>query len=100
MPLLEVENLSVSYVTASGTIRAVRSFSLELAAGESCALVGETGSGKSTVALALVGLLGSNARVVTGEIRFDGVSLLHADERLGNRCAARKSARFSDSRGA
>jgi oligopeptide/dipeptide ABC transporter ATP-binding protein len=101
MPLLEVENLSVSYNTASGTIHAVRDFSLELAAGESCALVGETGSGKTTVALALVGLLGGNGRVATGEIRFDGVSLLNADRETWKQVRGKRIGTiFQDSRGA
>jgi oligopeptide/dipeptide ABC transporter ATP-binding protein len=101
MPLLEVENLSVSYVTASGTIHAVRDFSLELAAGESCALVGETGSGKSTIALALVGLLGGNGRVAAGEIRFDGVSLSNADRETWKQVRGKKIGTiFQDSRGA
>ena len=101
MPLLEVESLSVSYATASGTIHAVRDFSLELAAGESCALVGETGSGKSTVALALVGLLGGNGRVPAGEIRFDGVSLSNADRETWKQVRGKKIGTiFQDSRGA
>ena len=101
MPLMEVENLSVSYTTASGTIHAVRDFSLELAAGESCALVGETGSGKSTVALALVGLLGTNGRVASGEIRLDAVPLANAGRETWKQVRGKKIGTiFQDSRGA
>jgi oligopeptide/dipeptide ABC transporter ATP-binding protein len=81
MLLLELEHLCVSYPTASGAIRAVRDLSLQVKAGESLALVGETGSGKSTAALALMGLLESNARIDAGEIRFEGVPLSFTDHR-------------------
>ena len=63
MSLLELLNLSVSYPVPAGVVHAVRGVSLRIEAGESLALVGETASGKSTVALALIGLLPGNARV-------------------------------------
>lgn len=101
MPLLEVENLSVSYHTALGPIRAVRDVSLQLGVGESLALVGETGSGKSTVALALMGLLESNARVETGKIRFESALLAPTDRRSWGQLRGRKIGMvFQDARGA
>jgi oligopeptide/dipeptide ABC transporter ATP-binding protein len=101
MALLEVEKLSVFYHTASGPIRAVRDLSFELAAGESLALVGETGSGKSSVALALLGLLDSKGRAATGEIRFEGLPLSTAHRRSWNAVRGRKiGIVFQDTRGA
>lgn len=101
MALLEVEKLSVFYHTASGPIRAVRDLSLELAAGESLALVGETGSGKSSVALALLGLLESSGRAAAGEIRFEGLPLSLANRRSWNAVRGRKiGIVFQDTRGA
>jgi oligopeptide/dipeptide ABC transporter ATP-binding protein len=85
MALLEVENLSVCYQTALGSVHAVREVSFQLAAGESLALVGETGSGKSTVALALMGLLDGNARIQSGTIRFMDAALAPEDSRAWSR---------------
>ncbi len=76
MTLLEVEKLSISYHTSRGIVRAVRDVTFNLAKSESLALVGETGSGKSTIALSILGLQGKEARLEGGEIRFHGKSLL------------------------
>jgi len=70
-PLLQVQQLSVSYATPSGTLPAVRDVSFEIAAGETLALIGETGCGKSTIAFAILGLLGREARIDGGEILFE-----------------------------
>ncbi len=69
-PLLEVRDLSIAYRSQSGLVRAVRGVSFQIREGETVALVGETGSGKSTVALALLGLLEN--QVQSGEILFNG----------------------------
>jgi oligopeptide/dipeptide ABC transporter ATP-binding protein len=81
MALLEVDRLSVSYLTTSGVVKAVRDLSLQLHAGETLALLGETGSGKSTVAQALIGLLPANARIDSGEFCIMGrrSSAIHTD---------------------
>lgn len=55
--LLELNNLTVEFPSASGQVAAVREISLALDAGETLALVGESGSGKSVTALAIMGLL-------------------------------------------
>ncbi len=100
MTLLEVKDLSISYRTKSGCLRAVRNFGLELVAGESLALVGETGSGKSTVALALMGLLDGNAVVDAGEIRFEGKTLSTNDTGAWSQVRGRKIGLvFQDARG-
>jgi oligopeptide/dipeptide ABC transporter ATP-binding protein len=77
-PLLDVVGLSVHYVSARGTrvVRAVDDVSLRVDAGETLGIVGESGSGKSTLALALLRLLPPAARIVGGEIRFEGEDLM------------------------
>jgi oligopeptide/dipeptide ABC transporter ATP-binding protein len=74
MTLLAVEQLSVSLATARGPLNAVREVSFELAAGETLALVGESGCGKSMTALALLGLTPQGS-AIGGEIRLQGQSL-------------------------
>ena len=71
-PLLSVENLSVAFHTEHGIVRAVDSVSLSVKAGETLAIVGESGSGESVTALSILGLLGDNARITGGRTRFDG----------------------------
>lgn len=75
-PLLEIDDLVVSYGTAKGVVHAVNNVSLQVHAGQITAIVGESGSGKSTTAQAVIGLLADNAEVDSGEIRFQGRSLV------------------------
>ena len=74
-PILEIENLSISYFTRAGEIPAVVDFNMVLHEGESIGLVGESGCGKSTMAMAIMQYLGNNAKVVKGTIKFQGVDL-------------------------
>ncbi len=78
-PLLEIDRLSVSYFTRAGEIPAVVDFSLTIGAGESVGLVGESGCGKSTVAIALLRALGTNGAIVGGGVRFRGRDLAALD---------------------
>ncbi len=71
-PVLEIENLCISYFTRAGEIPAVQDFNLTVYEGESVGLVGESGCGKSTVAMAIMRYLGSNGGIVGGSIRFRG----------------------------
>jgi len=78
--LLEVEDLSVSFRTDRGWVRAVDSVNLHVAPGETLAIVGESGSGKSVTALSILRLLGDSGQVDRGRILFDGSDLLELDD--------------------
>ncbi len=71
-PVLQIENLGISYFVRAGEIPAVPDFSLTLRRGESFGLVGESGCGKSTVAMAIMRYLGANGAIVRGRILFEG----------------------------
>jgi peptide/nickel transport system ATP-binding protein len=73
-PLLQVEDLRVTFDTRGGSVSAVEGISFSVAAGRTLCLVGESGSGKSATALAIMGLLGPNARC-RGRILFEGMDL-------------------------
>ncbi|MBV8481153.1 MAG: ABC transporter ATP-binding protein [Actinobacteria bacterium] len=79
-PVLEVENLTVSFPTDEGTVQAVRGVGFSLHPGRVLGIAGESGSGKSVTALAIMGLLPRNARVA-GSVRFRGEELLGKRDR-------------------
>ena len=90
-PIMQLENLAVTFQTPRGAFRAVRSASLEIARGEVVGLVGESGCGKSTVAFAMMGYLPGTANV-EGSVRFEGMDISEfSDSELrelrGNRIA-------------
>ncbi|SLN40382.1 Oligopeptide transport ATP-binding protein OppD [Roseivivax jejudonensis] len=91
MPLLEIENLNITFDTGDGTVHAVNDLSLALDRGETLGIVGESGSGKSQTAFAILGLLARNGRA-TGSIRFDGDEILNAPARTLNRIRAERIA--------
>ena len=74
-PILEIDKLSISFFTRLREIPAVMDFSVSVRPGEAVGLVGESGCGKSTVALGVMQDLGKNGRVVGGTIRFKGRDL-------------------------
>ena len=74
-PILEIENLSISFFTRLREIPAVMDFSCTVMPGEAMGLVGESGCGKSTVALGVMRDLGVNGRIVGGTIKFKGRDL-------------------------
>lgn len=76
MPLLEVRNLKTYFFTSRGLVKAIGGISFTLDEGETLALVGESGCGKSMTALSLLRLVPPPGRVVEGEIFFDGENLL------------------------
>ena len=71
-PVLEIENLSVSFMTRTAEVPAVMDFSMEVNEGDAMGLVGESGCGKSTVALAIMNYLGGNGKIVGGSIKYRG----------------------------
>ena len=77
-----MKNLSVAYRVADGsTHRAVENASFEIGAGEVLGLMGESGCGKTSIALALLGLLGKEQAQVSGSIEFRGKELFTTSER-------------------
>jgi len=74
-PVLEVNDLAVSFPSESGRVRAVRGLSYQVSPGEVLGIVGESGSGKSVSSLAVMGLLPPQARI-TGSIKFQGRELI------------------------
>ena len=82
-PILQIEHLSISFFTRLREIPAVMDFSCTVMAGEAMGLVGESGCGKSTVALAVMRDLGKNGRITGGRILFKGRDLITmGDEEL------------------
>ena len=80
-PLLTLDDLRIGYRRVDGDRRAVNGVSLSIEPGETVALVGESASGKTALALALLRLLPPNARVAAqSHIRFDGADLLTLPE--------------------
>jgi len=80
VPLLRVRDLAVSFSSESGDVLAVKGVSFDIPAGETLAIVGESGSGKSTTAMAIIALLAGNGRVTGGSIEFDGRELVGMPE--------------------
>ncbi|WP_285739532.1 ABC transporter ATP-binding protein [Kitasatospora phosalacinea] len=80
-PLLEVDDLHVEFRTPRGTVRAVNGLGYTLHAGQTLALLGESGSGKSVAALAVMGLLPTPpARITRGAVRLHGRDLLRLSD--------------------
>ncbi len=81
IPVLQVDGLSVEVRTITGTLRAVNEVSFEARRGETLALLGESGCGKSMTATALVGLLEPVADIVGGTAKLGDVDLITADRK-------------------
>jgi len=77
---LHVENLTVSFKTNQGMVRAVRGIDFELYEGETLAIVGESGSGKSVSSRTIMGILAGNGVIDDGSIIYEGQDLTEVDE--------------------
>ena len=78
--ILQVNNLTVSFKTDNGIVKAVRGVSFDLERGETLCIVGESGSGKSVTSKAVMGILAKNAIVEDGSIIYRGENLLEISE--------------------
>ncbi len=82
-PVLDIQDLCISYYTRAGEIPAVVDFSLTVKPGETIGIVGESGCGKSTVAMAIMQFMGSNGGIKSGSIKFKGRDMTQmSDEEL------------------
>ncbi|MEH0148008.1 ABC transporter ATP-binding protein [Corynebacterium sp. Q4381] len=80
-PLLEVNDLKITFDSTTGVVDAVRDFDLTIYPGQSVAIVGESGSGKSTAAMSMLGLLPGSGKITGGTITFNGKDLTNLDDR-------------------
>jgi len=81
MPLLNVGNLKMYFYTLRGWVRAVDNVSFSMEKGDSFGLAGESGCGKTSVALTILRLLPRNGRVFDGKIIFENMDLLKLDDK-------------------
>jgi len=80
MNILEVRNLNMSYKTIDGMVEAVKNVSFSVKEGESFGIVGESGCGKTSVAMSLLQLQADNGEITSGEIIFDGKDIVGLNE--------------------
>ena len=78
--ILEVSNLNMHYETIGGEVAAVKDITFHVKKGESFGLVGESGCGKTSVAMSLVQLQADNAKISSGSIKLDGQELIGLSE--------------------
>eukprot|EP00163_Fabomonas_tropica_P000299 TRINITY_DN10195_c0_g1_i1.p1 TRINITY_DN10195_c0_g1~~TRINITY_DN10195_c0_g1_i1.p1 ORF type:complete len:576 (-),score=89.47 TRINITY_DN10195_c0_g1_i1:309-2036(-) len=81
VPLLDINRLSIDFVTRNGTVRAIDDISVAVGKGETLGIVGESGSGKSVTSYAVMRILDRAGRIASGSIQYGGVSLHKAKER-------------------
>ncbi|MBN2144806.1 MAG: ABC transporter ATP-binding protein, partial [Candidatus Aureabacteria bacterium] len=73
--LLTIKNLNVHFHNDSAVVKAVENLNMQISCGEIIGLIGESGSGKSTIALSILNLLPSAGKIVSGEVLFSGKNL-------------------------
>src|ERR1044072_6816965 len=73
---VQIHNLSVSYITKTGRVFAVDELTFDISASEGVGIIGESGSGKSTVGYAIMRSLPENGEIQSGSILFDGKDIL------------------------
>jgi peptide/nickel transport system ATP-binding protein len=87
--MIEIENLTVTYKTRSGRIRALEDININIQNNEIFGIVGESGSGKTTLAMAIMGLLPSNGFVESGTIKINGKDVLKLGPEMARRIRGR-----------
>ena len=93
MTLLSIRDLRTQFMTEGGLVRAVDGISLSVGAGETVAVVGESGCGKSVTALSILRLIASPpGRIAGGTIEFEGLDLLSMPEKAMRRIRGKKIA--------
>ena len=80
MNILEVKNLNMSYKTIDGMVEAVKNVSFSVKEGEAFGIVGESGCGKTSVAMSLLQLQADNGYITSGEIIFNGKDIVGLNE--------------------
>lgn len=88
MSLLSIKNLNIRFRTGDGYVHAVNDVSFDIRKGQKLAVVGKSGSGKSQIAMSIMGLLANNAEA-TGEILYEGQNLLTLSETKLNKIRAK-----------
>jgi ABC-type glutathione transport system ATPase component len=78
--LLHVQDLTIEYLTDSGPVRVLEGVSFSMAAGEAVGMLGDSGCGKTTLLLSILGLLPWSARILSGSILFQGQQLVGLNE--------------------
>ncbi|MBO0887897.1 ATP-binding cassette domain-containing protein, partial [Candidatus Bathyarchaeota archaeon] len=75
-PILQLDGVTTNYLTLRGWVRAAENVSFKIERGEAMGLVGESGCGKTTVALSILRILPPGARIRKGQILFDGTDIV------------------------
>jgi peptide/nickel transport system ATP-binding protein len=78
--VLSVEDLTMHYTTSAGMVKAVDGVSFSIKRGQSLGLVGESGCGKSSIAISLLKLLPDNANIIGGQVNLGGIDLVLLNE--------------------
>jgi oligopeptide transport system ATP-binding protein len=88
--VLSIRNLSISFFTDNGMVRAVRGVSFDLYKGETLCIVGESGSGKSVTSKTIMGILAGNAHIDSGSVMYEGEDLTKVSEEEFHRIRGHK----------
>ncbi len=92
MPVLQLQNYSLSFCTPQGELQAVRQVDLSLEQGEILAIVGESGCGKTVLCKSILKLLPNHARIISGAVFLDGEEITHYTDRQMRRLRGRSAA--------
>ena len=90
--ILKVKNLSIGFNFLDGFVEAVHGVSFELGKGETLAIVGESGCGKTISTMSVLRLLPENSKITSGEVYYDGQNLLNLTEKQMQKIRGKKIA--------